>query len=152
MVIPVKIDGLEQSIFSRLSREQVRRRLWPRAIVTVLEPVNLGVPADLKGRERRQAAGTALYQIMSDLIFRTMSTDRSIVQALADVAAKHGPRRIAIEDPSGTMLSYRRMLTSIAVLGRKLMPLAPEGGSIGVMLPNSNAAVVTLFGLGASRR
>ncbi len=35
MVVPVKIDGLEQTIFSRLSRRQVRRPLVPKVVVTV---------------------------------------------------------------------------------------------------------------------
>ena len=29
MVVPVKIEGLERTAFSRLSRRQVRRRWWP---------------------------------------------------------------------------------------------------------------------------
>ena len=32
------------------------------------------------------------------------------------------------------------------------MPLAPEGGSIGMMLPNSNPAVVTLLGIMSAGR
>src|SRR5258707_7259392 len=70
-IIPVKIDGLEHSRFTRLTREQVRRRLLPKVTVTVLEPVKLSVAPELKGQHRRQAVGAALYQIMSDLIFRS---------------------------------------------------------------------------------
>jgi acyl-[acyl-carrier-protein]-phospholipid O-acyltransferase/long-chain-fatty-acid--[acyl-carrier-protein] ligase len=151
-VIPVRIEGLEHSMFTRLSREQVRRRLWPKVIVTVLEPVKLAIPPELTGRDRRQAAGTALYQIMSDLIFRTTPTDRTIVEAVIEAAQKHGPRRIAIEDPSWTKLSYRKLLAGVAVIGSKLMPLAPEGASVGVLLPNANAAVITVLGLMSAGR
>ncbi|WP_133123685.1 MFS transporter, partial [Methylobacterium frigidaeris] len=42
-VVPVKIEGPEQTVFSRLSRAQVRRRWWPKFTVTVLEPVRLDV-------------------------------------------------------------------------------------------------------------
>src|SRR5215212_1693033 len=81
MVLPVKIEGLERTFFSRLSREQVRRRWWPKVTVTMLEPVRLTIDPALKGRNRRQAAGAALYQIMSDLVFRTTSTDRTVFEA-----------------------------------------------------------------------
>ncbi|MGC1446402.1 MAG: AMP-binding protein, partial [Xanthobacteraceae bacterium] len=36
-------------------------------------------------------------------------------------------------------------LIGVSVLGRKLMPLAPEGKALGVMLPTSNGAVVTML-------
>src|SRR5919107_2721222 len=67
-VVPVRIEGLEQTPFSRLSKDQVRRKWFPKVKVTVLEPVKLTVDPVLKGRKRRQAAGAALYSIMSDLV------------------------------------------------------------------------------------
>ena len=39
MVVPVHLDGLAATRFSRLSKEQVRRRWFPKITVTVLEPV-----------------------------------------------------------------------------------------------------------------
>ena len=61
MVVPVRIEGPEATIFSRLKSTQVRRRLFPKITVTILEPVKLKVDPELKGRKRRQAAGAALY-------------------------------------------------------------------------------------------
>ena len=81
-VVPVRIEGLEQTPFSRLSKAQVRRKWFPKVKVTVLEPVKLTVDPALKGRKRRQAAGAALYGIMSDLVFRTTSTDKTMIQAV----------------------------------------------------------------------
>src|ERR1700686_149600 len=152
MVVPVRIEGPEATIFSRLKRSQVRRRWFPKITVTVLEPVKLKVDPELKGRKRRQAAGAALYTIMSDLIFRTSSTDRTVIEALIDAAKIHGPNWLAIEDPVSGQMTYKRLLQATAVLGRKLMPLALEGRALGVMLPTSNGGVVTLFaGMSAGR-
>ena len=78
-IVPVRIEGLEQTPFSRLSKGQVRRRWFPKVTVTILEPVRLTVDPELKGRKRRLAAGAALYGIMSDLVFRTTSTDRTVI-------------------------------------------------------------------------
>ncbi|HEY6255864.1 MAG TPA: acyl-[ACP]--phospholipid O-acyltransferase [Xanthobacteraceae bacterium] len=151
-VVPVRIEGLEQTPFSRLSKSQVRRRWFPKVRVTVLEPVKLAVDPALKGRARRQAAGAALYGIMSDLVFRTTSTDRTVFEALLQAADEHGRGRIAVEDPVSGALSYRKLLTGAAVLGEKLMHFAPEGRAVGVMLPNANGAVVTLFALMSAGR
>ena len=126
-VVPVRIEGLEQTPFSRLSRDQVRRKWFPKVKVTVLEPVKLTVDPALKGRRRRQAAGAALYGIMSDLVFRTTSTDKTVLQAVIEAAERHGQKRVAVEDPVTGALTYKRLLTAASVLGAKLMPLAPEG-------------------------
>jgi acyl-[acyl-carrier-protein]-phospholipid O-acyltransferase / long-chain-fatty-acid--[acyl-carrier-protein] ligase len=146
-IVPVRIEGLEQTPFSRLKRAQVRRRWFPKVRVTILEPVRLTVDPEFKGRKRRLAAGAALYGIMSDLVFRTTSTDRTMVEAIIQAAQLHGRRRVAIEDPVSGTLSYKRLLVGAAVLGAKLMPMAPEGRAIGVMLPNANGAVVTIMAL-----
>ncbi|HEX2216908.1 MAG TPA: acyl-[ACP]--phospholipid O-acyltransferase, partial [Xanthobacteraceae bacterium] len=152
MVVPVRIDGLEATPFSRLARDQVRRRWFPKVTMTVLEPVKLTVPPELKGKHRRHAAGAALYGIMSDLVFRTTSTDRTVVEAVIEAAEIHGRSRIAVEDPVTGKLSYKRLLVGAAVLGRKLMPLAAPGRSVGVMLPNANGAAVTIVALMSAGR
>jgi acyl-[acyl-carrier-protein]-phospholipid O-acyltransferase/long-chain-fatty-acid--[acyl-carrier-protein] ligase len=147
LVVPVKIDGLEATPFSRLSRSQVHRRWFPKVTITVLPPVKLAVAEELKGRHRRQAAGAALYEIMSDLVFRTTATDRTVFDAVVEAADVHGLKRIAIEDPVTGSLTYKKMLIGASVLGKKLMPLASEGKALGVMLPNANGAVVTILGV-----
>ncbi len=152
MVVPVRIDGLEATPFSRLSRHQVHRRWFPKVVVTLLEPVKLAVAPELKGRHRRQAAGAALYEIMSDLLFRTTSTDRTVFDAVVEAAEVHGWKRIAVEDPVTGSLTYKRLLLGAAVLGRKLQPLASEGKALGVMLPNANGAVVTILGVMSAGR
>ena len=113
----------------------------------MLEPVKLTVDPALKGKARRQAAGAALYEIMSNLVFRTTSTDRTVFEALLEAAHQHGMKRVAVEDPVAGTLTYKKLLLGAAVLGRKLMPMAPDGAAIGLMLPNANGAAVTLMAL-----
>ena len=152
MVVPVRIEGLEATIFSRLSRAQVRRRWFPKVRVTVLEPVRLTVDDALKGKARRQAAGAMLYQIMSDLIFRTTPTDRTVIEAVVEAAKIQGWGRIAVEDPVTGKLSYRKLLIGARVLAGKFEALAGEGEAVGVMLPNANGAAATLLGMMSAGR
>ena len=84
---PRSISGspsLDATPFTRLSKGQIRRRWFPKVTVTVLEPVKLSVDPALKGKHRRIAAGAALYEIMSNLIYRTTSIDRTVPEALID--------------------------------------------------------------------
>jgi len=152
MVVPVRIDGPEVTMFSRLKRSQVRRRLFPKIKVTILEPLKLILDPELKGRKRRQAAGAALYTIMSDMIFRTTSTDRTVVEAVIDAAKIHGPGWLAVEDPVSGQMTHKRLLQATRILGAKLMPLALEGRALGVMLPTSNGAVVTILAVMSAGR
>ena len=152
MVVPVRIDGLERTPFSRLSRAQMKRKWWPKVTVTVLEPVKIDVAPDLVGKKRRQAAGAALYGVMSDLVFRTTSTDQTVFEALIEAGDRHGWRRICLEDALGGKLSYARLIMSANILGRKLLPLGAPGKSLGVMLPNAVAAPVTVFALMSAGR
>jgi len=147
MVVPVRIEGPERTPFSRLTAAQVRRRLFPKFKVTIFEPVKMNVDPALKGRKRRAAAGAAMYDIMSDLIFRSTSTDRTIVEAVIEAAHDHGGKWPAIEDPTSGSLTYKRLLQATRILGAKLMPLAALGRPVGVLLPTSNGAAVTVLAL-----
>ena len=151
-VVPVRLEGLEYTPFTRLSRAQVRRRWFPKVTVTVLEPVKLAVDPALKGKHRRMAAGAALYEIMSNLVYRTTSIERTVPEALIEAAEIHGMGRVAVEDPVTGTLTYRKLLIGVRVLGEKLMPLAPEDKAIGLMLPNANGAAVTLMALMSAGR
>jgi len=152
LVVPIRHEGLESTVFSRLARQQVRRRWLPKVKVSVLEPVQLKVDAALKGKFRRQAAGTALYEIMSDLVYRTTSTDRTVIDAIIEAAKLQGPRRIAVEDPLSGPLSYRKLLAGANVLGRRFSALAGLGAPIGVMLPNATGTAVTVLGVMSAGR
>ena len=145
MIVPVRARGLEKTYFTYLSHGQVKRRLLPKVRVTILEPVRLSVDPELRGRRRRMAAGSLLYTVMSDVMYRTALTGRTIVEATIAAAQENGRDRIAVEDPVSGALSYKRLLAGAAILGRKLMKFGNTGDVLGVMLPNSNGAAVTVL-------
>ncbi|MGO4568966.1 acyl-[ACP]--phospholipid O-acyltransferase [Rhizobium sp. 2YAF20] len=147
MIVPVRIDGLEKSYASYMTSGHVRRRLFPKVKVTILEPVRLEVPAELKGRKRRIAAGAALYQVMSMLIFRTTDVETTVLDRIIETAREQGGSRLAVEDPISGKLSYAKLLTGAAVLGAKFKRMFPDAKTLGVMLPNANGTAATLLGV-----
>ncbi len=152
MVVPVKIDGLEKTVFTRLSRKQVRHRWWPKVTVTILEPVRLDVPADVHGRERRKQAGLKLYQLMSDLVFRTAPVDRTIFDAVVAAGKEHGMGRTAVEDPLFGAMSYRKLLVVSSLIGKALMPRTKKGDAVAVLLPGAATTAATVLGLMSAGR
>ncbi|RYC33780.1 acyl-[ACP]--phospholipid O-acyltransferase [Lichenibacterium minor] len=151
-VVPVRIDGLERTPFSYLTVFQTRPRMLPKVHATVLEPRTVHVPEGLFGKKRRQAAGAALYDVMSEAAFRTSAIDRTIVEATLAAGEEHGWKRVALEDPIAGALTYKRVAVGLRVLGAKLMALAPEGRAVGVMLPTAAGTAVTVLALQSAGR
>lgn len=147
VVIPVRIDGLERSYAGYLNRFQTKKAWFPKTTVTILPPVKLTVDQTLKGKNRRQAAGANLQDIMVNTAVMTTNLDQTLFAALVEAKQTRDTGKPAIEDALGTHLSYRKLILGAQVLGRKLMPLAKEGEAVGVLLPNTAGVAVTFFAL-----
>jgi acyl-[acyl-carrier-protein]-phospholipid O-acyltransferase / long-chain-fatty-acid--[acyl-carrier-protein] ligase len=147
-IIPVRIDGLERSHFGYLSKSQTRKAWFPKTTVTILPPVWLKVDPALRGKARRQAAGAALQDIMTDTAVLTTPIDQTLFEALVLAQQTRDTGKPAIEDPLGTKLTYKKLVVGAQVLATKILPmLPPAGSSVGVLLPNSAGVAVTFFAL-----
>ena len=152
MIVPVRLEGLERTYLSRVPGDFVKRALFQRVRVTFLEPQKLEIDPGLVGRKRRQAAGSALYDVMSNLIYQTTPKDHTLTQALAQAVSRVGGSKALLEDPIGGRLSGRKLQLGAAVLARKIMHLTKPGECVGLMLPNANGAAVTFFAVQAAGR
>ncbi len=150
MVLPVRLDGVEFTPFSRLAG-RLRRRWFPKVTITILPPRKLAVPAELRGRARRQQAGSALYDIMSEMMARRPNSP-TLFAALLDAQEAHGGGHRIIEDPAKAPLTYDRTITASFVLGRRLARGTARGDTVGLMLPNSVGAALAFLALQATGR
>ena len=153
LVTPVRLDGPERTPFSRLSPDLVARRWFPKITVTILPPRAISVDPALKGRVRRHAAGAALYDIMSDLVFQTTNCQRTLFAAFEANARARGlsNSRIVVEDPSGS-LTLSRFRLGVALLARKIDDFTEPGEAVGFLLPNANGAAVAFMALQSAGR
>lgn len=152
MVVPVRLEGLERTHFSKLSRSQVRRALFPKVRVTFLPPRRLTIPAGASGRQRRNLAGAALYDTMSTLIFETTPIDRTLTRKLKLAIRDAGSGRVLVEDAMSGRMTGRDVLLGAAVLSRKIMQMGSAGDSVGLLMPNVNATAVTFFAIQSAQR
>ena len=150
-VVPVRIDGAQYTPFSRL-RGRVRLRWFPKITLSVLAPRSIRPPAEVRGRDRRREAGRRLTDLMTEMMFETANTRRTIFQALVDARRVHGGDRVVVEDIQRKPLSYDRLITGAFALGQALIRGTEPGERIGLLLPNASASVVTLLGLQAYGR
>ncbi|MEP3603020.1 MAG: acyl-[ACP]--phospholipid O-acyltransferase [Stappiaceae bacterium] len=145
-IVPVHIDGLEKTPFSRLSNKHGKRRLFPKVRITILEPKTMELDPDFKGSNRRKSAGSALYNMMSDTQFEaSMQDNHTVLERVVKTGKERGMRELAAEDPVTGTLSYGKLLAGVSVLARKFRPLLADQKHVGVMLPSANGAAVTLL-------
>jgi len=145
-VVPISIDGLEFSIWSR-PKTGFPRRLFPKVRVRVGPPRRLGLDPAIKGAERREAAVRALRDLMELHRFEALAQDPSLPAALAATARRFGRRRIVLEDARETRLSLGRLQTGAAALGAQLRARTAPGEHVGVLLPTVAAAPLVLLAL-----
>ena len=146
-VVPVRLQGLERTVFSRLGAAQTRRALFPAVTVTVLPPRHLHAPAGVVGKARREALTACLRDIMEEAVYLTTPCDQTLFQAVAHAARNHGLGRLAVQDPVAGPLSYRRLLAGADVLGQALSQGTAPGEAVGLLLPTANATALCLLGL-----
>ncbi|RJF80462.1 acyl-[ACP]--phospholipid O-acyltransferase [Oleomonas cavernae] len=145
-ILPVRIEGAEYSLFTRLSGKQ-HRRLFPKITIHVLEPRRLDVPAGLAGQRRRRAVGNKLYDVMIEMMFQSADLERNLWQALLDARRAHGSRSEIVEDQDRKPLTYNRLVMACLVLGRAIARLTQPAEKVGVLLPNTAGVAVTFFAL-----
>ncbi|MFM9938469.1 MAG: acyl-[ACP]--phospholipid O-acyltransferase [Hyphomicrobiaceae bacterium] len=151
-VVPVRIEGPERSPLGYMRKTQVKRAWFPKTTVTILPARKIELSPDLKGKARRQAAGAKLQDIMVDTAVETARIDQTLFEALVEARQLRDTGKVAVEDPLGTKLSYKKLILGAQILGAKLASEAPEGAAVGVLLPNAAGVAVTFFALQSTGR
>ncbi len=150
-LLPIRIDGADRTFFSRL-KGVVTQRWFPKITLNIQEPVSFDVPDGMSARARRAWIGRELYDVMSNVIFKTSNRERTLFHALVDAKKMHGPKTIVLEDVERAPLNYKRLILGSFVMGRKIAAITENKERVGVLLPNSVGGVVTFFSLQAYGR
>ena len=93
-----------------------------------------------------------LYDVMTDMVFRTSQVDRTLFQSLLDARHIHGRGHQVVEDIARNPTSYDRLVMGSFILGRRMAEMTPDQKNVAVLLPNSIGCLLTVFGLHAFGR
>jgi acyl-[acyl-carrier-protein]-phospholipid O-acyltransferase/long-chain-fatty-acid--[acyl-carrier-protein] ligase len=147
-LLPVRIQGAQFTPFSRL-KGKVHTRWFPRITITVFPAQKLDVPAEIKGRKRRQLIGYSLYDIMTDTMFESSDYRRTLFSSLINAKSTHGRKHPIAEDIQRVPVTYQQFITRSFVLGAVIAKKTEPGEKVGVLLPNMVNSAITFFALHA---
>ena len=139
-VLPIRLEGAEQTYFSRY---KAVRRLFPKISVNILKPEKISIPEDVMGRQRRRAQGQALYQIMSNMVYETTFQHQTLFSSLIRATKLFGRSHKIAEDIQRTPLTYGKLLLRSFTLGHFFKKIPAT--SLGLLLPNTNAMIVSFW-------
>ncbi|MBT4963981.1 MAG: acyl-[ACP]--phospholipid O-acyltransferase [Francisellaceae bacterium] len=152
-ILPVRIDGAQYSIFSRM-RHKVKIQLFPKVTITILPhtEIDADIDSNIKGRARRRLLGQKLYKIMTTTFYESQKVDEHLYQALLDARNIHGGDTVTLDDISGQSLTYNKLIFRSLIVAEYIKTWARNDATIGVFLPNTSAIAVVFFGVQAANK
>ncbi len=149
-IIPVRLDGLKASYFSRMSA--LHQKTWlPRVSLTILPPTHIAMPTAPSAKLRRKKAGEAMRGVMQHMLFAARPP-LTLWQSYLSAMGTYGRNSPLMEDVKAPNYSYGKIASMALALGRMSAKHSQEGDAIGLLLPNLAATVAMLLGMGAHRR
>lgn len=149
-VIPIRIDGAEFSIFSRLNGS-FKLRWFPKITLSVLPAQTVPMPEAPRARDRRVLAGQRLHSIMMEARMATRPPE-TLYQALLSAQTRYGRRKPCIADIAFKEDSYQGLLKKSLGVSRILQRFTEEGEHVGMLLPNATITAAAIFGASMRNR
>ena len=149
-IVPVRIEGLLYSKFSRTPGEFARRWL-PRVTIRLFGATRLPDCADTATRVRRRKAADALCAIMQRAAVDARPR-QTLYDAFLGAVDVFGQSREIVEDVRGKRETYADLLTIILALARLGSRVAAEREVVGVMMPNLSTTACLVLALSAAGR
>ncbi|NHB92503.1 bifunctional acyl-ACP--phospholipid O-acyltransferase/long-chain-fatty-acid--ACP ligase [Photorhabdus cinerea] len=144
VVVPVRIEGLEKTIFSRL-KGIFKLHLFPKVTIKILPATQLPMPDASSSEQRRRLAGERLHEIMMSARMAARPQE-TIFESLLTAQKRFGRFKPCIEDISFKEDSYNSLLKKTLGISRILQRFTCQGERIGFLLPNATIMVAAIFG------
>ncbi|WP_038235415.1 bifunctional acyl-ACP--phospholipid O-acyltransferase/long-chain-fatty-acid--ACP ligase [Xenorhabdus szentirmaii] len=143
-VVPIRIDGAEQTIFGRL-KGVMKLHWFPKITIKILPAVDLPMPEAPDSATCRRLAGEHLHDIMKNVRMQTRPKE-TLFSAYLSAQKRFGRFKPCIEDVGFKEDSYHSLLKKILGISRILERFTEEGERFGLLLPNSTAIAAAIYG------
>lgn len=162
-LIPVYIDGAQLSYFSRL-KGVIKQRAFPKITIDVDAPHYLSdkqkstTDNDVDNRKNNRKRRLSHHELANKTQEILMNTrlhtfqPTSLFATLLSAREQFGKKTAVLEDIERKALNYQQIITYSLLFSRLFSRITEEKERIGLMLPNSSAAAISLFALNAIGR
>ncbi len=149
VILPIGIEGAQHSKMSYM-KGLLKQHWFPKITLTIHPPIRLN---DENTEENTNPnVSQRLVDIMHDIVYKNINSDRTLFQAVIDAMKLHGARQEIVCDSQRNTLTYRQLVMRSFILGKRISKQTSARECVGVLLPNATANVVTIVGLHAYGR
>ena len=152
-VIPIWINGLQYCHFSKTGG-RLPHRYFPHVKIVVDKPRPLKLKDEL--RHQRNHISNEIYMIMREQMFESIYNPKLTVFTQLIKASKIHAKRCfglrrpyVLEDVTRKPNTFKDIMLKSYILGRYFAKISKFQEPIGILLPNSVAAICTFFGFNA---
>lgn len=150
-ILPIRIDGAQYSYFTRL-KGRVRRRWFPKIVISCMPPAKMQLPSGLSGHARREAARRYITRLMREMMFASEQYNVTLFDAVLAARKLHGGHFRIVEDINRKPLNYNQLVMRSLLLGSRVAEQTQKSEPVGILLPTSIANLVMILGLHAHGR
>lgn len=148
-VLPVRIDGAANAVFSRVLGTKAVFKFLPKITLNILEPVAFQFPAEMTTREIREKSSARLHDILTQMTFDSYDKKRTLFEAVADSMHMAGYLKPVLEDTSRKPVKFCLFFLKAFILGRLMQRTVGSEKYVGLMIPTTNACALAFWGLHA---
>ena len=151
-ILPIYIQNTQYSRFSYFGRK-LRHRPHLHFIVSVWPPRLWDLDKNKNSQDRKYGdAEDKIFDLLNEMRLSSFDTDCTLFEAMLEGSKIARKKSRALEDATRQTASFRKLIIAAFLLGKKFAKITKEGEYVGVMLPNLNVTVFTIFGLFAYGR
>ncbi|MBQ6224588.1 MAG: 1-acyl-sn-glycerol-3-phosphate acyltransferase, partial [Campylobacter sp.] len=152
-ILPIYIQNTQYSRFSYFGRK-LRHRPHLHFIVSVWPPRSWDLDKNKHEQDSRRygEAEDKIFDLLNEMRINSFDTDCTLFEAMLEGSKLARRKSRALEDATRKPATYRTLITASFLLGKQFAKFTKEGEYVGVMLPNLNVTVFSIFGLFAYGR
>ena len=152
-LLPIRVDGTQFTIFSKVRRLMGGKFCFRRKItITILPPVTLDVPKHLDNRGRRKYLGEALYNIMSEMIFESSNYQETLFHSLINASKIYGKKTLIMQDIENNTATYNEVVFKSLILANLVSKNTDHSERVGLMLPNMVTSTIAFLAVQVAGR
>lgn len=145
-IFPIHISGAQFSTFSYL-RGKYRLRWFPKIQITLFPPRKLEAPSGESSKSIRKHLSIQIYNLLTNIQVLATNNDITLFEQLMVSGKQNGMQTSIMTDIKNIPLTYRQIIAKSLTLGKIITKNIPLENPIGLLMPNSNAAVLKFFAL-----